>query len=175
MTRPHLYFWREKQSLLLGLFQLPRPLCCPECPSSCPTSISVFHILFPCLHNLQLVFSFSLFLSFFFSPNRRKASPPNLIPTPLSQADVTFTSVRLLNRPVSSSPADVAAAAAAATEGKSKAQIPLLAATRTPRASAGRGPEQRKRVIIVVVLIIIIPSSLLLHHHHYYCKCPHPN
>lgn len=66
---------------------------------------------------------------FFFFFNRRKASPPNLIPAPLSQADVTFTSVRLLKRPVSSSPADVAAAEAAAAGGReSKVQVPLLAA-----------------------------------------------
>lgn len=120
-----------KQSLL-RLLSSSQDLCCPGCPSSCPLSTSAFHILFPCLHSLQLAFRFFFFFcflfSFFFPFNGRKASPPNLIPAPLSQADVTSTSVRLLDLPA---PAPSRCCRRGSSEGekkKSKAQIPLLAA-----------------------------------------------
>lgn len=109
-----------KPSLLFGLLQPPGPLCCPACPSSCPLSIAAFHIPFPCSHSPQPAFCF------FFFFNRRKASPPNLIPAPLSQADVTFTSVRLLERPAP--PAQQ-----------------MLPPPRQQRGGVGRGGKQKKK------------------------------
>lgn len=88
----------------------------------------------------QLTSSISLF--FFFSPfNGRKASPPNLIPAPLSQADVTSTSVRLLERPA---PAPSRCCRRGSSEGEKKQSADPSAGGRLNATTRPAGGKERK-------------------------------